>query len=252
MSYDTHHYDNFFAFLKAYLPQGFIGIDRNDDFMRELEIVMGENDQFLYVADAIKLKILFTSKRCKDMMGVAPEDLNLYHFMEATHPEDLQRLNLGRTKLIHMAQDLFIAKKGSELISTNFRIRNATGSYSHYLIQGFLFYTKLPYETVYFLKVHTRIDWYKKFKKGYHYYIGKDRSYFRYPDKALLETGNVFTAREFDIIQLIGKGLSSQQIADELFISIHTVNAHRSNILKKSKKEHISELIYELFERGLL
>ena len=53
MSYDTHHYDNFFAFLKAYLPQGFIGIDRNDDFMRELEIVMGENDQFLYVADAI-------------------------------------------------------------------------------------------------------------------------------------------------------------------------------------------------------
>ncbi|MGB5244301.1 MAG: LuxR C-terminal-related transcriptional regulator [Lutimonas sp.] len=252
MIYDSHHYDSFFTFTKTYSPQGFLDIHRDDDLIGELEIVMEENDQFLYVADALKLEILFTSKRCKDMIGIPPDDLSLYHFMEATHPEDLQRLNLGRTKLIRMAQDLFIAKKGSSFISTDFRIRNANGSYSNYLIQGLLFYTKIPYETVYFLKIHTRIDWYKKVKKGYHYYIGEDRSYFRYPDKTLLETGNVFTPREFEIIKLIEKGLDSQEIADQLFISRHTVNAHRSNILKKSKKEHISELIYELFERGLL
>jgi Zn-dependent M16 (insulinase) family peptidase len=37
-----------------------------------------------------------------------------------------------------------------------------------------------------------------------------------------------------------------------LFFSLHTVNTHRRNILKKTGKETISELIYDLMERGLL
>ena len=33
------------------------------------------------------------------------------HFMEATHPSDIQRLNLGRSKIVRQAQDLFIADR---------------------------------------------------------------------------------------------------------------------------------------------
>jgi len=33
------------------------------------------------------------------------------HFMEATHPSDIQRLNLGRSKKVRQAQDLFIADR---------------------------------------------------------------------------------------------------------------------------------------------
>jgi DNA-binding NarL/FixJ family response regulator len=38
----------------------------------------------------------------------------------------------------------------------------------------------------------------------------------------------------------------------KLFISPDTVNTHRRNILEKSGKESVAELIYELKERGIL
>ena len=68
-------------------------------------------------------------------------------------------------------------------------------------------------------------------------------SKFRYPDKELLNLGNIFTRREFEIIKLIASGRSSEQIAEELFLSLYTVNTHRGNILKKTKKTHVSDVI---------
>jgi len=137
-------------------------------------------------------------------------------------------------------------------MTTNFKIRNAGGDFTNFLTQNYLFYSSIPYKTVFFLKVHTNIDWCKKIKHGYHYYIGNDLSYFRYPDQEMLQIGNVFTRREFEIIRLIEEGLSSEQIAEKLFLSVYTVNTHRRNILKKTEKAHISELIYDLKDRGVI
>jgi DNA-binding NarL/FixJ family response regulator len=77
-------------------------------------------------------------------------------------------------------------------------------------------------------------------------------SYFRFPDIELLNQGNVFTEREFEIIKYIATGLDSKDIAGKLFISQNTVNTHRRNILKKTHKANISELILELKDQGVL
>lgn len=45
--------------------------------------------------------------------------------------------------------------------------------------------------------------------------------------------GRVLTAREKEILHLIEEGMPSKQIADELGISVHTVNRHRQNIIEK-------------------
>jgi len=246
------NYNLFLTFLDTYSPVGFKGIKPDDPLMIELEQMMEKNNQFFYIADAIQMKVLFTSQRSTQMIGVDPADVTPYFFMEATHTDDIQRLNLGRAKIIKMAQDLFIAKEGFTLLATNFKIRNSTGGYSHFLIQNYLFYTSVPYKTVFFLKIHTNIDWCKKIKHGYHYYIGNDPNYFRYPDDQLLNIGNVFSDREFEIIRMIETGLSSEQIAEKLFLSPYTINTHRRNILTKAGKKNISDLIYELKERGVL
>jgi DNA-binding NarL/FixJ family response regulator len=39
--------------------------------------------------------------------------------------------------------------------------------------------------------------------------------------------------RELEIIQLIAEGYTNQQVADKLFLSAHTVNTHRKNIMAK-------------------
>ena len=60
-----------------------------------------------------------------------------------------------------------------------------------------------------------------------------------------------FTQREDDIIKRISAGHSTQQIAEQLFISTHTVGTHRKNILKKLKAMPHTDLASTLKMKGL-
>ena len=51
------------------------------------------------------------------------------------------------------------------------------------------------------------------------------------------------TKRELEIARLIGKKLSSEEIAQKLFISINTVHTHRQNMLRKFSMEDTMELL---------
>lgn len=185
------------------------------------------------------------------MIGIKPEELDAYHFMEATHPDDLEKHTLGRSKMFNTANDLFKAKKGSSLLSIDLRIRNYRGEYHNLLFQLYFMYSE-KFNTVFLFQVHTNIDSLKKRKYGYHYYVGNDFSNFRYPDEELLNLGNPLSDHEFEILKLIESGLSSEEIAKKIFVSIHTVNTHRRNILQKCDKATMTELIYDFKEKRLL
>ncbi|SNR70696.1 response regulator transcription factor [Flavobacterium sp. ov086] len=58
--------------------------------------------------------------------------------------------------------------------------------------------------------------------------------------------------REKDITLLLSKGKSTQEIADELFLSFLTVQTHRRNILQKYKTKNVAELITFLLKNNLL
>ncbi len=49
--------------------------------------------------------------------------------------------------------------------------------------------------------------------------------------------------REFEIIRLIGKGMNSKTIGENLFISRHTVDTYRRAILEKTGCKNAAELI---------
>jgi len=51
------------------------------------------------------------------------------------------------------------------------------------------------------------------------------------------------TDRETEILQAITKGMTNQQLADNLHISVRTVEAHKSNIMKKLKISSTAELV---------
>jgi len=55
--------------------------------------------------------------------------------------------------------------------------------------------------------------------------------------------------REREIIELIIKGFSSQEISEKLFISINTVNTHRRNLLEKNNFKNTKELFLALTTR---
>ena len=48
------------------------------------------------------------------------------------------------------------------------------------------------------------------------------------------ETDTELTRREIEVLQLVTKGYSNKEIADQLFVSAHTVISHRKNISEKT------------------
>lgn len=59
------------------------------------------------------------------------------------------------------------------------------------------------------------------------------------------------TKREYEILLLIAKGRSNQEIADELFITLKTVKTHVSNILAKLDVEDRTQATIYAFQHGL-
>jgi len=247
-----YNYSIFFDFIEAYLPSGFLKINATDPIMMRLEELMEANDQFFLVMDLTKTTIVYASKRSIDVVGVAPENLTPYEMMDAVHPDDVYRFGMGRSRLLSLDKDLYVAKKGSSLLSTTIRMRRPDQDYSNLLFQCYLFYSPIPHSAVYEIQVHTNADWFSFKKAQFHYYSGSDMSLFRFVDEDLLNISHHLSSRELEIIKLIEHGMSSKEIASKLFLSVFTVNTHRSNILEKTGKPSVSDLIYELKEQGLL
>jgi len=62
-------------------------------------------------------------------------------------------------------------------------------------------------------------------------------------DKDELKTIPVISGREKEVLQLIADGLTNPQIAEKLFISMHTVDSHRKNLLTKFAVKNTASLI---------
>ncbi len=63
---------------------------------------------------------------------------------------------------------------------------------------------------------------------------------------------DALTDREREVLVRIAQGLSNQQIADGLSISIKTVNRHRENIMAKLNLHSRVELVRYAIEKGLI
>ena len=60
------------------------------------------------------------------------------------------------------------------------------------------------------------------------------------------------TSREREVLQLIAEGYTNQRIADELFISVKTVEAHKAHIMNKLRAQNRTDLIRYALRRGLV
>lgn len=252
MSKNCYDYSIYFDFIESYLQSGFLNINPEDPIMLKLNALMNENEQFITMADLSQIKFLFVSDGIRKMIGVEPGELNPGHFVEVTHPEDLNRLGLLRAQTFVVEKQVLETQKASSLISFTIRLRNPAGEFDNHICQAYFFYVPTQHKAVYLLQVISKVDRFN-FKKNYfHHYSGPDLSLFRYPDEELLAIGPIYTTREMEIIKWIQSGLSSKQIAEKLILSVYTIDTHRTNILKKSGKTSIPDVIYDLKKQGLL
>jgi two-component system response regulator NreC len=64
--------------------------------------------------------------------------------------------------------------------------------------------------------------------------------------------GGELTQRETEVLRLVALGHTNAEIADSLFLSIRTVETHRSNIQSKLKLSRRADLVRYALERRLI
>jgi two-component system response regulator NreC len=65
-------------------------------------------------------------------------------------------------------------------------------------------------------------------------------------------TGDELSDRETEVLRLIALGHTNAEIAEQLYLSVRTVESHRANIQQKLGLSARSELVRHALERGLI
>ncbi len=60
------------------------------------------------------------------------------------------------------------------------------------------------------------------------------------------------SAREFEVIVLLCHGLSTKDIAEKLFLSEHTIEGYRKEIIKKTNTKNPNELLHYALSNGIV
>ncbi len=76
-------------------------------------------------------------------------------------------------------------------------------------------------------------------------------------DSREIDTGSIaqlhaLTPRELEVLKLVAEGYTNQEIADQLVISIKTVQAHRANVMEKLGLRNITHLVRFAVRAGLI
>ncbi|XOV93834.1 MAG: response regulator [Bacteroidota bacterium] len=62
----------------------------------------------------------------------------------------------------------------------------------------------------------------------------------------------ILSEREVQIVKMVAEGKITKEIADKLFISVRTVETHRSRIMKKLGASNASEMVNAAYKRKLI
>jgi DNA-binding CsgD family transcriptional regulator len=70
-------------------------------------------------------------------------------------------------------------------------------------------------------------------------------------DESRLEALGI-SKREYEVLELMAKGLSNQEIADKLFVSLNTIKTHSSNLFLKLEVKRRTQAIQRAKELSLI
>jgi DNA-binding CsgD family transcriptional regulator len=205
------------------------------------------------IFDLYQQKHIFLSSRFETIFGFdiskAHEEGNEY-FDKKIHPEDFLNAMKIASYFLKLGFTLSNEEKKDYKLINDYRIKNAEGKYIR-VIEQFQALELDKHGNVWLalcvmdlspnqdisLPLQNKVI---NFKKGELYHFPETN-----------KEANL-SKREKEILSLISDGFISKEIADNLFLSVHTVNTHRQKILEKLNVSNSHEAIKLAKSFGLI
>jgi two-component system response regulator NreC len=83
-------------------------------------------------------------------------------------------------------------------------------------------------------------------------YFSESITKFSQTGETYSKPAKILSNREIEVIKLMSRGLTNIEIADQLFLSKHTISTHRKNILKKLKLHNLSDVTRFAIQQKLI
>lgn len=216
----------------------------------ELDYFLPYNSTFYCITNTVNKGFEYVSKNFTACTGLSRKQLTnggMDYFWSLFHPEDIKLWLKSLNNLMTFTMTELNDEQRKRMSYTwNYRIKNADGKYVNIIqnttplqfddakkpIIGMAHYTVLDGDLAMDICASAK---YLNDKNEY-----ETLFYQNVSNSNLLD---LISNRERDIIRLIITKNTSEAIAEKLNISVHTVNTHRRNILKKINIDYTFELI---------
>lgn len=207
---------------------------------------------YYMIFNVYQSELEFISAGITDVLGYEPEEMDAMTFLGSIHPDDKPYFLSFENRTTEFLQGLPLEKRGVYKYQHDYRIKTKSGKYVRLLHQI------LPIEFDehnYYrsLVLHTDISHIKTEGTPSLSIIGLDGepSYYNVKDTPIFSKSfDLFTKRERQVLNHIVAGKTSKDIALQLSISPHTVNAHRKNILNKAGTKTPLDLLRKVISEG--
>jgi len=196
-------------------------------------------------------RVIVHEKGLKSFTGYALEEFDTKDVINYTHPEDRELVkNIIYGVVNHVLNTPIQSKEAHLLLSYRFLKKN--GDYRKVLVQssvlerdknGKILTNLSLMSDISFLDTHDRVEW---------EFYAKELDLIAFKKVIYKLYTNFYTKREKEIISLIAKKNTSQEIADTLCLSKLTVQTHRKNILKKAKSHSIEDVLAFCKKNGII
>jgi DNA-binding CsgD family transcriptional regulator len=177
--------------------------------------------------------------------------------LEIVHPDDQEAF----AKLYYLVLEGLLAMpipvKGIGHFCISYRIKTAQGNYVRILETNNIIESDAETNTpLICLSQMSRIDFGPPNEKVYYYFVITDKDgsvdimseYLKQYNPIV----NVFSENELKIVRLMMQGKTSQEIAESIFLSKHTIDKYRKNLLEKTGSANSSALILHMQSVGVV
>lgn len=225
-------------------------IDRIEQYKKMLNIFQA-GEYYYMLFNLVDGSIASVSDELANVLGYETLNFSSQLLFEIIHPDDRFFVINFEEIITRFLNSTSFEEYPFYKFQYDVRLKAKNGEYKRILVQ----YLMVDYDNhniFHSFHIHTDISHIKPDGEPCISIIGVEgrTSYYNIKNFVLTKSYDLFTKREREILKAIVEGKTSRQIADELFISIYTVNAHRRNIMEKTGAKTPVALVQKCLSEG--
>lgn len=208
---------------------------------KHLAEILAVGPFYYYFSRSSDYRISHSSNTILTIHGIGAYPESVQQIIDLIHPDDIDFVIAAEKAASIKVKELDLRNQLNLKISYCFRMRVADGSYH-------LFH----HQAISALHIHTDIQHISPVNNKMITISGIAGHQASYQiDLSNVSTNTALSKlskREIEVLAYLAQGLSSQQIAEKLYISPTTVRVHRKQLLRKTSTNNTSNLIKKCFD----